>query len=304
MKAATLSLETIDVPEDVERPADRVADDQLLRSIEAGGIQQPLVVIPGKGRKFLLIDGLRRLRAARALKLKTVPAVIDAPPSGLDAGEYRRKLRFILDEHRQDLLPSQKAELIETLKKMFSMNHKQVSAYLGIDQDSVTNWLAVKHYIPPVVQALDEGHLTMQAARTFDGMTPEGQAKIWKAHSAELLKGGAKLHKKFRAQYPPTEHPSLYRDPEAITARLARASGKRKAKSRVPILHDEKKRLLESLEMKEAELRDGREELKELKAEINAAIPIVTAIFRNEKLLALVPSEMRDELERFKEIYL
>lgn len=304
MKATTLSIDHIEVPEDVERSHDKVADDLLRKSIEQGGVQQPLVVVPGDGNKYLLVDGLRRLRAARALGIGKVPAVVDTVPKGLTAEEYRRRLRFILDEHRQDLLPSQKAELIETLKKMFSMNHKQVSAYLGIDQDSVTNWLAVKNYIPEVVTALDTTRLTMRAARTFDGMSEEGQQKVWQAHGKELMEGsGSKLHKSVRAQYPPTEFPSYYREPEMMAQRLARKQGKRKSKARTIIPPDEKKRLMQSLDVKETELRDGQEELKQMKAEINAATPIVAAIFRNEKFLAQVPEEMREELERFAEIY-
>lgn len=304
MKTATLNIERIDVPDDVERSADRVQDDLLRKSIEQGGIQQPIVVVPGEGGRYLLVDGLRRLRAARTLGLGKVPAVIDDVPKDLTADEYRRRLRFILDEHRQDLLPSQKAELIETLKRMFSMNHKQVSAYLGVDQDSVTNWLAVKHYIEPVRQALDHGKLTMQAARAFDGLTESGQEKIWQKHGSDLMEGsGGRRHKEIRAQYPPDKHPEMYRDPKMVAERLARVSGKRKAKVRAAIPADEKKKLMSSLETKETELRDGQQELKELKAEINAATPIVAAITRNEKLLSQVPKEMKEELERFAEIY-
>lgn len=302
MKAEVLTVQKIVIPDYVRRDPDKVGDDLLRKSIEHGGVQQPLVVVKERGTP-ILVDGLRRIRQCNALGVAKATAVIDVVPKGQTTEEYIRKIRFVLDEHRQDLLPSQKAELIETLQRMFGMKKVQVAAYLGVDPDSITNWLAVKKYVPEVVTALDSGALTMQAARAFDGMTEEGQKKVFQRHGERLMDGGGKLHREIRAQYPPEKFPKMYRDPQLIASRLARTSGKRKAKARVQIPADEKKLLLNSLEMKEAELREGQQELKELKAEIAAATPIVAALTRNEKLWALVSEEMRAELERFSEIY-
>src|SRR5690348_2086938 len=108
---------SIGVPAQVSRPRpNRQEDDVLFRSIRQGGIQQPLVVL-AVGNSYQLIDGSRRLDAARALGLPKVPAVVDVPSGEVDSESYGRRIRFILDEHRQDLLPSQKAELIVKLKE-------------------------------------------------------------------------------------------------------------------------------------------------------------------------------------------
>lgn len=310
MNAKLIPIEKINVGDDVERGSARVEDDALRKSIEAGGIQQPLVVL-SDGDGFMLVDGLRRLRVARVLGIGKVPAVVDVPPAGVSPTDYRRQVRFILDEHRQDLVPSQKAELIETLKRMFGMTNRQVAAYLGIDADSVTNWLSVKQFIPPVVNALDAGLLTMRASRALIGMTEEGQQKVWKSEARLLLGGGTNVHKEVRAKYSPQSFPQYYRDAENITARLERTKGKgkRKAKARGPSLGtaDEKRRLLNSLEMKEAEQRDGQEELKQLKRECIAAGPIVAAILRNPELRAAAEviggAPMIEELDVFSEHY-
>lgn len=296
-------VDDVIVLEFVERPINKVADDRDTQSIRAGGIQQPSVMVRHED-KLYLADGLRRLRIARHLEIPKVPAIVLPLPADRELHEYVRELRLVLDMQKQDLAPSQKAELVETLKRNFNMTHRQVAAYLGIAPDSVTNWLSVRHYIAPVVKALDAGQLTAQAARVFDGLTEAGQKTIWKSHGDELMQSsGGELHKVLRRQYSPESHPEFYRDPELISSRLGRKGGARKARSRTPITSSEKRRLMQSLEMRETEMRVSTEELRELTAEINASIPICAAILRNEKLLALVPEEMREELHRFGEIY-
>lgn len=304
MKTAQLSADSIAVPDYVDRPYDKVRDSHLLNSIQQTGIQQALVVIEHNG-ETLLVDGLRRLRIAKTIGLPKVPVVYDEVPKGADVNDHIRRLRFILDQHRQDLTPSQKASFIETLKEMFSMNHKQVAHYLGIAADSVTNWLAVKQYIDPVREAVDRGAITLHAARVFDGLTEKGQKAIWKAHESELrTEAGSAIHHRLRREYSPDKFPEFYRNPEQTKGRMTRKGAKRKANARPSITPAEKKRLLSSFEMKEIELRDGEEELSTLKRQINAAIAPIGAITRNPDLWRLVPDEMKPEFERFAEVYI
>jgi ParB/RepB/Spo0J family partition protein len=299
MKSELRNTDSIQIPEYVIRAGSKVDDDQLRQSIEKSGIKQPLVLVGDR-----LADGLKRLRIAQLLGIARVPVVYDDVPAGRDPDAYIRELRFLLDEKRQDLLPSQKADLIIKLKAMFSMNHTQVAAYLGINQDSVTNWLAVKQYIDPVAQAVDQGLVTMHAARTFDGLTEAGQRFIWRHHRQELMtEAGGRIHKALRKQYSPASHPEFYRNADLIKQRLERKGGKRKGRSRPTITREEKRRLLTSFEMRELELKESEAELHQLKAEIQASITPIAAIMRHDKLWSEVPAEMREELERFAEVY-
>lgn len=303
MKSKIVSTAQIIVPDYAERPANKVADSRDLESIKASGIQQPLIVIEDDGR-LLLVKGLRRLRIAKSLGLGKVPIVVAPIPNGYDSETYGRELRLSLQSHRQDLLPSQKCGLVEELKTRFAMSNEQVAAYLGIAADSVTNWLAVRRYIKPVVTAMDAGVLTMRAARAFDGLSEVGQRKVWLAHSGDLLGStSTDIHKIIRTAYPPTMFPAFYRNPEVSSERLNRKQRKRRGVTRETITAAEKRRLLSSVDMKEAELRDGREKLQRMEKEINASIAPIGAILRNEKLVAMVPTEMKEELDRFAEVY-
>jgi alpha-galactosidase/6-phospho-beta-glucosidase family protein len=181
------------------------------------------------------------------------------------------------------------------------MSNADVAKFLGIAPDSVTNWLAVKSYISPVVDAMDKGELSMHSARVFDGMSEQGQKAIWKDHQRDFELPAQLLHKKIRTEYPPTKFPGYYRNPEQITKRLARETGKRKGVQRTSYSPDEKKKLRTSYEMKELELAERTEELETLTKSIRAAVIPITAILRNKTLLALVPEAMRDELTFFAE---
>ncbi len=309
MKSVILPISKLIVLPDVERPADAVADDLLRKSIEASqtkesnGIQQPFIGVED-GPRILLVDGLRRRRIAPTLGITKVWCIVDKAPKGDNPEEYVRRLRFILDHHRQDLMPSQKAELIETLKRQFGLSQKQCALYLGVDEDSITNWLAVRQYVPEIVAELDQGTLTMKAARPFRGLSAKGQRHVWKEHGSDLAqRGGGNLHKTLRAQYPPTKFPDFYKDPQMARAQLTNKSGPRKSKPRPSLSKEEKSRLLNSFEVREASLKKLQKEEKQLTLEIRAATPIIAAIMRNEKLLALVPKDMREELEVFAAEY-
>lgn len=302
MRTALLSPDDIVVPEYVDRPYSKVKDDLLRKSIEQGGIHEDIIIMEGSNK---LVDGLNRLRIARAIGMPKVPVAFHELPEGRDEDDYIKETRFMVDELRQDLLPSQKASMITELKTRFNMTHGQVSAYLGIAPDSVTNWLAVKSYIEPVVEAMDAGRLTMQAARVFDGLSEKGQKHIWRHHSKELMsESGADAHKTFRKLYPPESHSEFYRAPELVAQRLKRVHGKRTSRTRHNITADEKRRLMSSFELREGELKLAKDEEKQYREEIAASIPILSAIIRTEALWSMVPKEMKPELERFQEIYI
>jgi ParB/RepB/Spo0J family partition protein len=304
-QAKLVDVPAIHVPDKYRRHGNVVEDDKLRQSIERTGIQQPLVISQLSNGKYVLIDGYRRLEVAKFLKMSEVPCVIDELPEGVPAEEYRDRMRFILDEHRQDLFPSQRALLIKTLQRNFTMNNKQVGEYLGVDATTIGNWLMVDSYIPEVVKAIDANEITQHAARVFDGMTESGQKRIWKSHRDDLKTvAPTKLHRDLREKYHPEDHPQFYRQPEKVTRKLNRVKRKRVAHRRPVITKTEKQLLFNDIQLREAEFRDAEKDLEQFKLEITLATRIIRAILQNDKLCALVPLEMRGDLGRFAEIYI
>lgn len=305
MKAAFVPIELLDVLEEFERPPVQQDDDVLRRSIEAGSIQQPLAVLERDGGRYLVVRGTRRRRIAKELGLPKVPVAIFETPKGETPEEYAPRLRLIL-ELRQDLTPSQRASLIERIKSQYKMTNKAVAKYLGVDEDSITNWLVVRKYVPEIVEALDNESLTMQAARVFDGMNEKGQRAVWKALAPRLTEPGAGYSRnELRAEFSPEEYPEYYVNPEKMTRRAVRRSGKSKAStSKASFTSEEKRRLIKSFEFQQDELDAAKDELKMFNQQITAAAPILAAVIRNRNLWRLVPEDMKPEIERFAELYI
>ncbi len=304
-RAELIDASSIQVPEKYRRRSERVEDDKLRQSIQRTGIQQPLVVSRIGDNRYVLIDGCRRLAVAKYLKFASVPCVIDEAPDDVPAEEYRDRIRFILDEHRQDLFPSQRAALIKTLMKNFKMNMKQVGNYLGVNANTIANWLIVDSYIPDVVQAIDGGEITQHAARVFAGMTPKGQKHVWESHKEDLKTlAPSKLHRQDREEFHPTQHPNFYEKPEIVVRKLNRPHRKRTSARRPVMSKTEKEMFLNDIEMREAELKDAETELAQFKLEISLAARIIRAIRQNGKLCKLVPANIREEFDRFAEVYI
>lgn len=304
LKIQYIEVSKIAVPPEFLRTETRVEDDALRRSIEHGGVQQPLIALEAHDGSFVIVKGTRRMRVVRALGLPKVPLIVTPVPAGTDPVAQAKRIRFLLDEHRQDLFPSQRAKIISKLRTDMNLSNGHVAAYLGIDADSVTNWLAILGYIAPVRAAMDSEALTMQAARVFDGMSEHGQEYLWKHHAQEIqTEPGKELHQRLRAKYHPDKFPQFYRKPEVVKARLERKKGKRKSQSRPSLTGDEKRKMLASYGLKEVDLAEKAEALKQLEREMKAAIVPINAILQNPALRKLVTPAMIEELERFSEVY-
>ena len=162
----------------------------------------------------------------------------------------------------------------------------------------------IESYIPEVARAVDGGVITQHAARVFEGMTDEGQRKIWKLHRNEIRETSpAKLHRELREKYHPKDHSELYHRPEKVTTQLERKQGKRVAKRRPVITKAQRETISSDIELREAELRDAEKDLDQYKLEITLAARIIRAIMQNVKLRSLIPPVILGEFERFAEIY-
>lgn len=278
-------------------------DASTRESIKRNGIQQPILVLQD-GDKYDIIDGGRRLTIARDLHIPKMQCVIEQLPEGEERESYMAKLRLLLVENQQDPSPSERAEIYQRLMDNHGLTRKQLADMLGINPDTVGNYVEVQHYIPPVKRALDAGLLTMTAARVFRGITPSGQEMILRVHAKELQEPhrSNKLHEKIRQLYPPTKRPDIYKSPKDAAEKLARPKTKRITKH---YSHDEKRDLIKDVSMQTAELENAKAEAKAIKAACIACAPVVNAILRNKSLhgLAEVTPEVLAEFKAYAETY-
>lgn len=110
----------------VRKYYDKEALTELANSLSEQGTLQPLLVRP-KGKKFELVVGSRRLKAAQQLKAKVIPACI------LKDLQDKNMLELALTENlqRQDLTPFEEAWAILKLVKDFKMGIQEVARRIG-----------------------------------------------------------------------------------------------------------------------------------------------------------------------------
>jgi len=121
--------------------------DELISSIKEKGVVQP-VLVRRTDAGYELIAGERRLRAVKALGLKTMPAIIK-DVDDLNAME----MALIENLQREDLNPIEEAHAYQRLNQEFHFTQEQIAQAIGRDRASVANTLRLLN-LPDKIQLL------------------------------------------------------------------------------------------------------------------------------------------------------
>lgn len=140
---------------------DPVALQELVDSIAASGLLQPVVVRERNG-KYELIAGERRLRAVQQLGWKHVPAVIKEvdDPTLLT-------LALIENLQRHDLSPIDEATGYQRLQDEFKVPQTEVARLVGRNRSTVANILRLLKLPDDVRDMVHRGTLTEGHARAL-----------------------------------------------------------------------------------------------------------------------------------------
>lgn len=131
----------------------------LAESIAERGVIQPLLVSRGKGNRYNLIAGERRLRAAKIAGQEEVPVVVMEPES---EGK-NLELALIENIQRHDLNPIEEAVAYARLINEFDLTQEKVAKKVGRKRSTVTNTLRLLN-LPAYLQddvaggTISEGH--------------------------------------------------------------------------------------------------------------------------------------------------
>ncbi len=132
---------------------------QLADSIRKNGIIQPLLVTQGKGNRYNLIAGERRLRAAKLADRDEIPVMVMQESSDHDSLE----LALIENIQRHDLNPIEEASAYTRLIDEFNMTQEEVAKKVGRQRSTISNLIRLLH-LPKSLQAdvaqgtISEGH--------------------------------------------------------------------------------------------------------------------------------------------------
>lgn len=153
---------------------DEDAIDELAQSIKAYGIIQPLSVRRMSNERYELVAGERRLRAAKKLGLKEVPAII------VDITDKESAAIALLENlQREDLNYMEEAEAYFNLIKEHGYTQEQLAEVIGKKQSTIANKLRLLKLSHEVRIKLLENKLTERHARALLKLPEEAlQIKI------------------------------------------------------------------------------------------------------------------------------
>jgi len=183
---------------------------ELTRAIQSQGIIEPLIVrILGNpdaidGPRYELIAGERRLRAARAAGLDSVPVIV----RDLDD---RAALEMSLVENlaREELNAVEEGRAFARLSREFSLSHDDIATRIGKSRPYVSNAIRLLDLPETVLEMIAKGQLSAGQARPLlalasaearisaarriieSGITARGAEEIAAAHRKHAANGAA-----------------------------------------------------------------------------------------------------------------
>jgi ParB family chromosome partitioning protein len=144
---------------------------ELADSIKAQGVVQPIIVRPletteaGAGRRYEIIAGERRWRAAQLAGLHEIPAIVRRVPD-----EAAIAMSLIENIQRENLNPLEEARALDRLITEFDMTHATAAEAVGRSRAAVSNLLRLLELTDEVKGLVEQRELEMGHARALLGL--------------------------------------------------------------------------------------------------------------------------------------
>jgi ParB family chromosome partitioning protein len=160
MKFDYLPLDEIDISlSNVRKSNLEEGIEDLAKSINEIGVQQPVVVFEKKDGRYDLIIGQRRYLACKKLGLRDIPALITTVKNETEAAIKS----FSENIHRLDIEYRDKMQVAtDLLNKLGSI--KNVAEILGVSSQTVKNYLGYAAIPEKMKKMVDEGNLSASTA--------------------------------------------------------------------------------------------------------------------------------------------
>lgn len=171
----TIALDSIkDHPYAEKHAFTKETVEELCNSIKAHGILQPIKVRSLNDGFYELVDGSRRLEAARMAGVTQLPAVL------VNRGEKDSNLWCVLQNlQKEDSSYLKEAEIYHQLLNEYQFTQEQLAGKIGKSQSTIANKLRLLKLPQSVKDFLVKNHLSERHARALLKITDEEmQVKI------------------------------------------------------------------------------------------------------------------------------
>jgi len=228
VKVVAVRPEQLVVSEDLMRSAEsRVFEERLEASIRRIGLSEPIKVAELPGSKFLVVDGVMRLRAIKSIRKKRPDAFETIPAYEVDY-EKRFELRYQTDIY-QDLLPSQLAGLVEHLHKAEGVRKNEIASYIGVSPATLRNYTGLWRLVhrgglfARLVRLMDAGIIPASNPYAWLRLTSVGLRFILERHFADGQRPETWIEERIRRALLGQPAPFPIKFVEAVTSSLPAA---------------------------------------------------------------------------------
>ncbi|MBR4201189.1 MAG: ParB/RepB/Spo0J family partition protein [Oscillospiraceae bacterium] len=153
---------------------------ELAESIQTHGMLQPIVVRPVGERRYQIVAGERRWRAAKRIGLSEVPVIIREM-----SDEEASQVALIENLQRENLNPIEEAMGYQALMQQFSMTQEEVAKTVGRSRSAVANSLRLLNLPVAVQDYLEKGKISVGHAKALAGLKDEALMLSCAAKAAE-----------------------------------------------------------------------------------------------------------------------
>jgi len=172
-----------------ENPRETLGDlQELANSLSTHGLRQPLGVMTTddfvrvypdheaavREAEFVVINGNRRLAAAKEAKLATLAVYV----TELADDTAVQVAALVENIHRQDLSPLDEAKAVQQLVKIYGSN-AEAARQLATNRQWIGQRLALLGLVPELQNAVRTGELKIKEARRLGTLAPEEQQEQW-----------------------------------------------------------------------------------------------------------------------------
>jgi len=155
---------------------------ELANSISTQGVIQPIIVRPIANKKYEIIAGERRWRAAQLAGLEDIPVIVREIND-----ETASAMALIENVQREDLNPMEEAIAYHRLTDEFALTHQQIADLVGKSRVAISNLLRLLNLNTEVKTFLENGDIEMGHARALLGLIGHTQTEAAREVVAKSL---------------------------------------------------------------------------------------------------------------------
>ncbi|GAA3017555.1 ParB/RepB/Spo0J family partition protein [Streptomyces fulvorobeus] len=176
---------------DLDGLADSIREIGLINAITIASVGAYLAERPDRakdldeGVSYIVIDGHRRLEAARLAGAPTIRVSVDNALVSTD--ESLLEAAFVANVHRDDMNPLEQAQALRKLVEFYGSQNKAAKR-LGIGQSTISSKLSILDLNPELQADLVAGRRTIEHVRNLAKLPPEEQRQKADARAAASVK--------------------------------------------------------------------------------------------------------------------